>query len=83
MSRRNGYPGRAAFVPVARPADVVKLKPIWESWDVLDVRVTGLPFNITTYDLWFAFQREGQVDSIDIFVNRQGKRDGSAKIRFK
>lgn len=83
MSHQNGYPGRAAFVPVVRPADIVRLKPVWESWDVLDVRVARLPQHITTYDLWFAFQREGQVDSIDIFVNRQGKRDGNAKVRFK
>ena len=83
MSRQTGYPGRAALIPVARPGDAATLKPVWENWDILEVRVTRLPQTITTYDLWFAFRREGHVDGIEIFLNRQGMREGNAKIRFK
>ncbi|KKY20896.1 putative rna-directed rna polymerase (sad-1) [Phaeomoniella chlamydospora] len=59
------------------------LRPAWHDWDVLDVRVSGLPESITTYDLWNTFQNEGQVDNIEIFVNSSGRREGTAKIRFK
>ncbi|KAI9885653.1 MAG: hypothetical protein M1823_002522 [Watsoniomyces obsoletus] len=55
----------------------------WETWDSLAIRVFGLPWNISTLDLWSAFQKEGNVSTIEIFENRQGHRDGTAKLRFR
>jgi RNA-dependent RNA polymerase len=55
---------------------------MWEKFLELTVKVTGLPENITTWDLWKRFDLEGTVIFVEIFDDRQGRRDGNAKIRF-
>ncbi|KAI9757369.1 MAG: hypothetical protein M4579_003483 [Chaenotheca gracillima] len=56
----------------------------WASWDSLSVKIfRGVPVWATTLDLWNAFSQYGSVDAIDIFEDRQGNRDGAARIRFR
>ncbi|KAI9813869.1 MAG: hypothetical protein M1832_006081 [Thelocarpon impressellum] len=62
----------------AMPADEV-----WSSWVELGVRVRGLPFSVTTLELWNVFNKEGKIDFIELSEDLKGSRDGTAKIRFR
>ncbi len=59
-----------------------KSKEPWQTWHELTIRVANLPPIITTWDLWERFKQEGTVVFIELFDDRQGRRDGNAKIRF-
>jgi len=61
---------------------LLKPKEPWQEWQELTVRVANLPPTVTTWNLWERFQREGTVVFIELFDDRQGRRDGNAKIRF-
>lgn len=61
---------------------MLKPKEPWQTWPELTIRVANLPPNVTTWDLWERFQREGTIVFIELFDDRQGRRDGNAKIRF-
>lgn len=61
---------------------ILKAKEPWQTWPELTIRVANLPPDVTTWDLWERFQREGTVVFIELFDDRQGRRDGNAKIRF-
>jgi RNA-dependent RNA polymerase len=54
----------------------------WQRWVELAVRVSNLPPNITTWDLFKRFGVEGTIIFIEIYENRQGMREGIARIRF-
>jgi hypothetical protein len=56
---------------------------VWKTWDGLTVKLRGLPRSTTTLDLWRAFQAEGNVEAIEIFEDKQGRLDGTAKVRFR
>jgi hypothetical protein len=57
--------------------------PKWPTWVELPVKVFGLPPYITTLHLWERFSEEGKVETVEIFENRAGQRQGGAKIRFR
>jgi RNA-dependent RNA polymerase len=78
--RHGSSPGNQELQQAPRPT-LKSLEP-WQTWFELTVRVTNLPENITTWDLWKRFDQEGTVVFIELFDDRQGKRDGNAKIRF-
>jgi RNA-dependent RNA polymerase len=61
---------------------MLKPKEPWQTWPELTIRVANLPPDVTTWDLWERFQREGTIVFIELFDDRQGRRDGNAKIRF-
>jgi len=61
---------------------MLKPKESWQTWPELTIRVANLPPDITTWNLWERFQLEGTIVFIELFDDRQGRRDGSAKIRF-
>jgi RNA-dependent RNA polymerase len=61
---------------------VLKPKEPWQTWPELTIRVANLPSNVTTWGLWERFQREGTIVFIELFDDKQGRRDGNAKIRF-
>lgn len=64
------------------PRPMLKRLEPWQIWPELTVRVSGLPESIATWDLWKRFNQEGTVVFIELFDDRQGGRDGNAKIRF-
>ena len=55
----------------------------WKDGDEMTVRLRRLPINVTTMDIWEAFKDEGSLEAIEIFEDRRGNRDGTAKIRFR
>jgi RNA-dependent RNA polymerase len=61
----------------------LKPRESWQYWPELTVRVQNLPPTITTSDLWRRFEQEGNIVFIELYENRQGIRDGNAKIRFQ
>ena len=54
----------------------------WRSWESVGVRVENLPHDATTFDLWRAFNNEGNIISIDIFEKPDGFQSSSGRIRF-
>lgn len=61
---------------------IIRTKQAWQDWLELSVKLHNLPSNITTWDLWKRFEREGVIAFIEIYENRQGVRDGNGRIRF-
>lgn len=55
----------------------------WAQWDCLSVFLSDLPDYINTFQLWDAFRAEGEIDSIDLWEDARGKREGKAKVRFR
>ena len=55
----------------------------WAEWPELGVRISGLPEDVTTKDIWAALKGEGQIVTIEIFEDQNGKRDGKARVRFR
>ncbi|KAL9029678.1 MAG: hypothetical protein Q9196_002102 [Gyalolechia fulgens] len=54
----------------------------WRTWAELRLRVTGLPPDITTQELWACFSRHGSVNQIEIMEDSRGVRDGVARVTF-
>jgi len=55
----------------------------WTQWIELGIKLSGLPFSVTTFDLWQSFRHEGSIATLEIFEDNQGKRDGRGRIRFR
>ena len=55
----------------------------WSFAEYLFIKVSGLPENITTRDLWEAFKHEGHIAHIRLHENVRGYRDGGASIKFR
>ena len=55
----------------------------WGFAEYLFIKVSGLPGNITTRDLWGAFKHEGHIAHIRLHENFRGYRDGGASIKFR
>ena len=55
----------------------------WSSAEYLFVKVSDLPENITTRDLWEAFKHEGHIAHIRLHENLRGCRDGGASVKFR
>lgn len=54
----------------------------WTHWDVLSVKLSGLPTNVTTRDVWTCLSREGCIQTIELFEDNRGNRDGKGRVRF-
>ena len=79
-NRHRSNTGLRELQQSSRP--MLKPKEPWQTWPELTIRVANLPPDVTTWDLWERFQREGTIVFIELFDDRQGRRDGNAKIRF-
>ena len=55
----------------------------WSFAEYLFIKVSGLPENITTRDLWEAFKHEGHIAHIRLHENVRGYRNGGASIKFR
>ena len=55
----------------------------WGSAEYLFIKVSDLPENVTTRDLWEAFKHEGHIAYIRLHENARGYRDGGASIKFR
>jgi hypothetical protein len=66
-----------------RSVNLQHTRPEWTTWDFVDLFLSNLPPGIRTVDLWNNFKKEGEVDSIDIFVTRDGRKDNKARLRFR
>ncbi|MCJ1355792.1 MAG: hypothetical protein MMC33_005784 [Icmadophila ericetorum] len=54
----------------------------WTTWGELSIKVSNIPLEATTKDLWMAFKKEGQIVTIEIFEDATGRRDGYGRVRF-
>lgn len=54
----------------------------WTTWGEVTIKVSHIPLNATTKDLWTAFKREGQIVTIELFEDTTGRRDGNGRVRF-
>jgi RNA-dependent RNA polymerase len=58
----------------------------WRTGPELTVRLMCLPItepvSVTTWDLWAAFQQYGTITSIEIIEDQNGRKDGTARVRF-
>ena len=55
----------------------------WGFAEYLFIKVSDLPENITTRDLWEAFKHEGHIAHIRLHENLRGCRDGGASVKFR
>ena len=74
-------PGTLPFRPGNRGA-VARRDDDWSTWPELRLRITQLPSNITTHDLWVCFSQHGSVIQIEIMEDSHGVRDGVARVTF-
>jgi RNA-dependent RNA polymerase len=68
-------------VPLQAPL-IIKPSFEWQKWDELVIRVRGLLPTETTFTVWKNFRSQGNISFIELYENRNGQRDGLAKIRF-
>ncbi|KAI9808580.1 MAG: hypothetical protein M1825_003729 [Sarcosagium campestre] len=85
---RNRGPGRGGPLPSHTPRlplvrPTFRSSEDWSCWVEVSIKVRGLPFDITTLELWTLFSQEGNVHTIELFENRLGKKDGTARVRFR
>lgn len=78
-----GRPNNVFIRPAPRSTPLPVVHDAWKNGDEVSVRVRGLPPNITTLELWKVFETEGTVDYIEIFEDGLGRKDGSARVRFR
>ena len=55
----------------------------WGFAEYLFIRVSDLPENITTRDIWESFKHEGHIAHIRLHENVRGFRDGGASVKFR
>lgn len=55
----------------------------WRSWDTIAIDLLNVPKELTTHDLYNAFNKEGTTSSIDIWENRHGEPEGKGRVRFR
>ena len=79
----NGRLNNAFLRPAPRSTPLPVVNDDWKAWDEVSIKIRGLPLNITTLALWKVFQDEGSVDYIEIFEDGVGRKDGSARVRFR
>lgn len=60
-----------------------QLLPWWKHWETVAVTLANVPLEANTFTLWKAFNKEGNIFSIDLFTDIHGNRDSKGKIRFK
>lgn len=55
----------------------------WKDWESLALRLSGIPKEANTYDLFRAFSPHGSIFNIDIFDDRHGNRGNFGRIRYR
>jgi hypothetical protein len=59
------------------------LKGAWRFWPSVSFSLNDLPKIITTRVIYKSFCMQGNITSIDIFEDKDGKPSGQGRIRFK
>lgn len=59
------------------------LKGAWRFWPSVSFSLNDLPKIITTSAIYKSFGMQGNITSIDIFEDKDGKPTGQGRIRFK
>ncbi|KAL7275453.1 hypothetical protein RUND412_001605 [Rhizina undulata] len=55
----------------------------WRKWSEITVKVgPGLPMSFNTLDMYHLFMDFGDLESIELFENGAGVRDGSGRVKF-
>ena len=74
-------PARATMQQI--PSGPVMRRPDdWTHWLELSVKLTGLPPNVTTRDIWRCLSREGSILTIELYEDNRGNREGRGRVRF-
>ena len=81
--RRPHLPNDYAYLSSAMTGHNHGAQNSWSFAEHLFIKVSGLPENITTRDLWEAFKHEGHIAHIRLHENVRGYRDGGASIKFR
>lgn len=56
----------------------------WRTWPEISVRVgPDIPLGYTTWDMYYLFSEYGVVESVDLFENSRGTRDGNGRVKFR
>ncbi|PLB52422.1 RNA-directed RNA polymerase (Sad-1) [Aspergillus steynii IBT 23096] len=79
--RGRGTP--AGQARISQPQLPSQIQSLWKSWDSVAIYITNIPKETTTLNIWQAFQKEGNIFSIDLFEDSHGKRETKGKLRFK
>ena len=77
--RKPSLPRPAVPLP---PPLIIKPSFEWQKWDELVIRVRGLLPTETTFTVWKNFRAQGNISFIELYENRNGQREGFAKIKF-
>lgn len=68
---------------VREPQVDLRQREEWRNWNELTIKVRNVALaDANTYAIWQAFSLEGNVSFVEIFVNRNGLKDGNALVRF-
>ncbi|MCJ1473449.1 hypothetical protein MMC13_002100 [Lambiella insularis] len=54
----------------------------WSNWVELAVQFSGFPSYVTTKGVWTTFKAEGEVLTIELFDDSNGKSTGRGRVRF-
>ncbi|KAI5846534.1 RNA dependent RNA polymerase-domain-containing protein [Morchella snyderi] len=54
----------------------------WRARPEIQVRVSGLPMQYKTLDVYETFQQFGVIEAIKLFENTHGTRDGAGEVKF-
>lgn len=77
----SGHPIRGSKEVHQQPAS--QFIPWWKHWESVAVNLGNVPMEATTFTIWNAFRKEGNVFSIDLFEDGHGNKESRGKIRFR
>ncbi|EPS37403.1 hypothetical protein H072_8901 [Dactylellina haptotyla CBS 200.50] len=69
--------------PVLQENRPLRLGNAWKTQIELKLKLSKLPENIATVDLWSLFSKFGTVEELDISENREGKATGYGHVIFR
>lgn len=80
---RPRLPNDCTYLPSAMTGPNNGAQNHWSFAEYLFIKVSDLPENITTRDIWESFKHEGHIAHIRLHENVRGYRDGGASVKFR
>lgn len=72
------------FVPPRGPQQPIFMNKDWMNLPEIPVRVgPDLPMQYTTWDMYNLFREYGEIESVELFENSSGTRNGFGRVRFR
>lgn len=72
------------FVPPRGPQQSIFVNKDWMNLPEILVKVgPDLPMQYTTWDMYNLFRDYGEIESVELYENTSGTRDGSGKVKFR